>query len=246
MAKTDTTLLIERLLRSYNPTELGKQKLNKFRPHFVVSECVVEAGNTKGGIVDVVRLDETLINNGYTYQCGGYNLAHSSDSTVSSFHKEYQFPCGLKGNECPRFCEKQTCTLNRQVKEYINDILITCFEIKVTKSDFHSSNGHNFVGNANYYVMPQSLYKEVKGDIPAFVGVIALQEGNNTIQLRKVKECRYKKLSDTDKMWMTLNVLKRHSKEQQVKHESELINAQKTANEARTELFALKYELGKD
>lgn len=27
---------------------------------------------------------------------------------------------------------------------------MTCFEIKITKSDFKSENGHNFVGNKNY------------------------------------------------------------------------------------------------
>ena len=39
---------------------------------------------------------------------------------------------------------------------------IRAFEIKVTKSDFHSKHGHNFVGNLNYCVMPHKLYKEVK------------------------------------------------------------------------------------
>ena len=42
---------------------------------------------------------------------------------------------------------------------------IRAFEIKVTKSDFHSKHGHNFVGNLNYYVMPLKLYREVKDEI---------------------------------------------------------------------------------
>lgn len=49
---------------------------------------------------------------------------------------------------------------------------IRCFEIKVTKSDFHSKHGHNFVGNLNYYVMPYSLYKQVKDEIPKEIGVL--------------------------------------------------------------------------
>lgn len=48
---------------------------------------------------------------------------------------------------------------------------IRCFEIKVTKSDFHSKHGHNFKGNLNYYVMPEKLYEEIKEEIPANIGV---------------------------------------------------------------------------
>ena len=48
---------------------------------------------------------------------------------------------------------------------------IRCFEIKITKSDFHSKHGHNFSGNLNYYVMPNRLYEEVKEEIPANIGV---------------------------------------------------------------------------
>lgn len=46
-----------------------------------------------------------------------------------------------------------------------------CYEIKVSKSDFKSKHGHNFVGHLNYYVMPLELYKEVQADIPKEIGV---------------------------------------------------------------------------
>ncbi|MEA5057755.1 MAG: hypothetical protein VB047_09400 [Anaerotignum propionicum] len=46
-----------------------------------------------------------------------------------------------------------------------------CYEIKVTKSDFHSPCHNSFVGHMNYYVLPESLYEEVKEEIPNFVGV---------------------------------------------------------------------------
>lgn len=54
---------------------------------------------------------------------------------------------------------------------------IRAFEIKVTKSDFHSKHGHNFVGNLNYYVMPLKLYKEVKNEIPDDIGVMCPKNG---------------------------------------------------------------------
>ena len=54
---------------------------------------------------------------------------------------------------------------------------IRAFEIKVTKSDFHSKHGHNFVGNLNYYVMPHKLYKEVQNEIPNDIGVMCPKNG---------------------------------------------------------------------
>ena len=44
--------------------------------------------------------------------------------------------------------------------------IFRCFEIKISKSDFRSNHGHNFVGNFNYYVMPKELYYEVEKEIP--------------------------------------------------------------------------------
>lgn len=48
---------------------------------------------------------------------------------------------------------------------------IYCFEIKQSKSDFHSNANVTFIGNKNYYVMPYSLYEEVKDEIPYDIGV---------------------------------------------------------------------------
>lgn len=45
------------------------------------------------------------------------------------------------------------------------------YEIKVTKEDFHSKAAKTFVGNYNYYAMPESLYEEVKNEIPDYIGV---------------------------------------------------------------------------
>ena len=34
----------------------------------------------------------------------------------------------------------------------------SCYEIKSSVDDFHSKNGHNFIGDKNYYVMPESVF----------------------------------------------------------------------------------------
>lgn len=45
------------------------------------------------------------------------------------------------------------------------------YEIKVSKSDFHSKAKKTFSGHYNYYVMPHELYEEVKDEIPKHIGV---------------------------------------------------------------------------
>lgn len=48
---------------------------------------------------------------------------------------------------------------------------IYCYEIKQSKQDFYSKNKLTFIGNKNYFVMPYSLYQQVKNDIPVGIGV---------------------------------------------------------------------------
>lgn len=47
-----------------------------------------------------------------------------------------------------------------------------CYEIKSSVEDFKSKNGHNFIGDLNYYVMLEDVYEAVKSNIPYFVGVL--------------------------------------------------------------------------
>lgn len=47
-----------------------------------------------------------------------------------------------------------------------------CFELKVTKSDFHSAAKLSFVGDYNYFVLPAKLYTQVQNEIPPHIGVM--------------------------------------------------------------------------
>lgn len=49
---------------------------------------------------------------------------------------------------------------------------IYCYEVKSSVEDFHSKNGHNFLGDYNYYVMPEDVFEKVKNEIPHYVGVL--------------------------------------------------------------------------
>lgn len=49
-----------------------------------------------------------------------------------------------------------------------------CYEIKSSVADFLSKNGHNFIGDFNYYVMPEDVAESlsVKCQIPYDVGIL--------------------------------------------------------------------------
>ena len=51
-----------------------------------------------------------------------------------------------------------------------------CYEVKSSKADFESTNGHTFVGHYNYYVLPMSVYEQVRHKIPRDVGAWVLKE----------------------------------------------------------------------
>ena len=49
---------------------------------------------------------------------------------------------------------------------------VYCYEIKSSVEDFHSKNGHNLIGDFNYYVMPLEVYEKVRDELPCSVGVL--------------------------------------------------------------------------
>lgn len=53
-----------------------------------------------------------------------------------------------------------------------------CYEVKSSIEDFHSKNGHNFLGDYNYYVMPEEVYATVSNQIPYKVGVYIMDKKN--------------------------------------------------------------------
>lgn len=54
-----------------------------------------------------------------------------------------------------------------------------CYEVKSSVEDFHSKNGHNFIGDFNYYVMPEDVYEKVKDEIAVPGGQALSGESRN-------------------------------------------------------------------
>lgn len=73
-----------------------------------------------------------------------------------------------------------------------------CYEVKSSVEDFHSKNGHNFIGDYNYYVMPEEVYDKVKDEIPCGVGVfiptikVLGYNGNNWYELGFARKAKRK------------------------------------------------------
>lgn len=54
-----------------------------------------------------------------------------------------------------------------------------CYEVKSSVEDFRSKNGHNFLGDYNYYVMLEEVFEKVKNEIPCRVGVYVPEKKNH-------------------------------------------------------------------
>ena len=61
-----------------------------------------------------------------------------------------------------------------------------CYEIKSSVEDFRSKNGHNFISDYNYYVMPSEVYQKVCTEIPFGVGVYC-PEGNSLVSVKPAR-----------------------------------------------------------
>lgn len=55
-----------------------------------------------------------------------------------------------------------------------------CFELKITKNDFHSKAKLSFIGNYNYFVLTKELFEEVKTEIPEHIGVLIYRAFDKT------------------------------------------------------------------
>ena len=210
MAKTDLTHAIETALKEYHPAEVCNGiKVNKFRQTHTAFEVPAICGTTKGGIVDCLRVQE-YFSGIHREECCHLHAARESGKTWAKVTDE-GFTCisGFGPGEKPEFCDNRGCRF-RYIREVgTQDILITAYEIKVTKCDFKSKNGHNFVGNCNYYVIPKEIYEDVEPLVPEGIGIILYLHAGSYVGLRRKRECTFKHLTDEEQKWLVLSVMKR-------------------------------------
>jgi len=176
LAESALTKEIKESLRGYAPRMPSKMRTIRWAEE-------VDVGT---GFVDSIRFEDYIVRTHGEYSC---RLTE----------------CKIKGlcfpnDNCRNCVHKHNGTCHEL------GIAMTCFEVKITKSDFKSKNGHNFVGNFNYYVIPKELYLDVAGLVPEDIGII-LYHGHG--YLKKKKECTFKEVDKGDLSSYLYNALKK-------------------------------------
>ena len=132
---------------------------------------------------------------------------------MCSYHKMNTFTClevGIvfkKKVPRPNYPQYFVTKYDTEICDFMvyeqNKDIFRCFEIKISKSDFHSKAKKTFVGNYNYYVMPKDLYEEVKDEIPKEIGV--LDEYCRSLKKPKKVDLKYDKEKLLVSMLKSLN-----------------------------------------
>lgn len=119
-----------------------------------------------------------------------------------------EIECKLDG-KCPYPTRKNLGCKGCVYKHHLvkTEMVITCFEVKISVSDFRSGHGKNFVGNENYYCVPKDMAcfvaKELGENSP--IGILSW----NGQRLRKYKEAKYMKVKEEVKCMLLYNALKK-------------------------------------
>lgn len=89
----------------------------------------------------------------------------------------------------------------------VTEMMITCYEVKITMADFHSGHGKNFWGNKNYYCVPKEIAPLVVKELGEdwHVGVLSW-DGSH---LRMYKPAVYVEVDNQLKIMLLYNALKK-------------------------------------
>jgi hypothetical protein len=75
-------------------------------------------------------------------------------------------------------------------------MMCTCYEVKITLSDFKSEHGHNFHGNENYYVVPKELAPKIESLVPKDIGILTYHKTSRSEGLRVYKKSGWREVPD--------------------------------------------------
>lgn len=193
--ETELTKNMKRGLRYFNPSLPTKLRTIRF----------AEEVWTPTGIVDVIRFEDYISRNSSFCSLFEYDNLPKQDQEV------LLRMCNGKVNECKKAGEKfpnplcKGCVWHRHSHEI--DMLITCYECKITVADFKSKNGHNFHGNKNYYVVPKEIALQIQPLLPEGIGLI--QYDRNNERYRTVKECEFREVEESLKARLLYDALKK-------------------------------------
>lgn len=146
---------------------------------------------TPTGIVDLIRFEDYKAKDASFCSIIDFDKNTETDKVFyKADFEHYHGLCKVNGETFPNnYCKG--CVFKRSGYEV--DMLVTCYECKITLSDFKSKHGHNFHGNRNYYVIPNYLYKNIQELVPKDIGIICYNPETKKYRLKK--ECQFKEIS---------------------------------------------------
>jgi hypothetical protein len=175
-------------------TKAIKRRLVNFRPELSSKMRTVRYADevqTPTGFVDVIRFEDYIANN--KSYCGRKTVVERNP-----------LPCKIPGKSYP--CKECTgCVYHKHVYEI--GILTTCYEVKITVSDFKSPNGHNFHGNDNYYAVPVAIYKKILPMVSEDIGVICYYPDSGHMVIKK--KCKRKGIDPELLSYLLFDALKK-------------------------------------
>lgn len=193
--ETELTKNMKRGLRYFKPSLPTKLRTIRF----------AEEVWTPTGIVDVIRFEDYISRDSSFCALLEYDKMPKQEQAII-----FRMSNG-RIKECKKAGEKypnpscRGCTWYRYVHEI--DMLVTCYECKITVADFKSKNGHNFHGNHNYYVVPKEIVSQIRPLIPEGIGLI--QYDGKSERYRTVKECEFRKVDEALKARLLYDALKK-------------------------------------
>ena len=161
---------------------------------------------TPTGIVDVIRFEDYIEkNNSFCDLIHCEELNSGKDlRTKKQMYSELIGHCKIEGQHFPNQACKG-CFFHRH--RYEVGMLVTCYEVKISVADFKSSNGHNFHGNKNYYVVDSRIYEKIKELVTEDIGIIVFYEKTGAMRIKK--ECKFREISYELKTLLLYNALKK-------------------------------------
>ena len=196
MAESDLTKRIKQLTHGYSP------KINSTMRTIRWANEVW----TPTGIVDSIRFEDYYADEEYLCKLIDANRFSEKDNLTTSYTHELG-KCFRDGS-----IEKDKKKCHGCVWRYHLwniEMMITCFEVKISLSDFKSGNGHNFHGNENYYCVPKEMAPKIVDKVPADIGILAYFEGERMFGLRKYKPAGWRVVSEETKVLLLYNAMKK-------------------------------------
>lgn len=68
--------------------------------------------------------------------------------------------------------------------------ILSCYELKISKSDFMSDAKKTWAGHYNYYVIPTRLYGQIRGRIESNIGVLTISPKGYVEEKKKPKKIK--------------------------------------------------------